>query len=241
MLSRYHLGARFRLKLLLHFARPTADDVVIDAGCGDGYATYRVSRIAAKVYGVDISKQAIRQNKKDYKQQNLTFIVADLNTLSTRFSKNPASLIVCLDVLEHAENFAGIIKSFSDSLCPGGRLFITLPTEEGHGHLDVKDPKSIKKIIEAQGFKVAVIKTVGYSLLRKTFAFLVDGARNAMGFRMDDVDDFSDTLSYRMENRGGALLGAYKAGMTVVNGLLALDPQQYGKGDKELVIVAKKK
>ena len=74
IISKYHPGTRWRLRVLRAILPISKDDVVLDAGCGDGYISAELTNFARQVIGVDISHQTIEKNRKIYKLNNLELV-----------------------------------------------------------------------------------------------------------------------------------------------------------------------
>lgn len=67
----------------LEIARITNDDNVLDIGCGTGYGSHIISRIAKTVLGIDNCKNLISTAKTLIgDRKNLSFIYQDFNNLS---------------------------------------------------------------------------------------------------------------------------------------------------------------
>ncbi len=78
---------------------------VLDAGCGDGYDAFIISKYARKVVGVDIKKNA---DWKRHEKTNLSFRSADAQNLPYRSATFDG--IFCKDVLHHAENPQKVLR-----------------------------------------------------------------------------------------------------------------------------------
>ena len=55
--------------------------IVADSDCGDGYGSFMISENAEKVYGIDISEEAVRETSEGYISNNLKFINASIEKL----------------------------------------------------------------------------------------------------------------------------------------------------------------
>ncbi len=100
---------------------------VLDVGCHGGTFTNQISKVLpeSKIFGIDISENAIKYAKKKYKK--ISFSVARAEALP--FKKNSFELVTCFEVLEHVKKPKEIIKEFFRILKPGGNLIIIVPTE----------------------------------------------------------------------------------------------------------------
>ena len=92
-LNRYFFAAQF-----------TKEKIVLDAACGSGYGTAYLLRngMASRVYGVDISEDAIGYARKKYGHNRISFICADV--VNMPFSDNFFDIVVSFETIEHLEN-----------------------------------------------------------------------------------------------------------------------------------------
>ncbi len=97
------------------------NDNVIDIGSGKGATAYRVSEKAAKVLGIDISKESTIHANKTYKRSNLSFIRGDATTY--HFNET-YDVIILSNVLEHIKDRVEFLKKIS-TLAP--KILIRVP------------------------------------------------------------------------------------------------------------------
>ena len=77
------------------------NDIVLDIGCGNGALTYDLAKKVKEVIGIDIEEKNIKFANKNYKRENLKFIIGD----STKYKFNKKfDVIILSNVLEHIEN-----------------------------------------------------------------------------------------------------------------------------------------
>ncbi|HNW56260.1 MAG TPA: class I SAM-dependent methyltransferase [Bacteroidales bacterium] len=111
-----------------------ADASVLDAGCGFGQYSWRMSRMNPgwKIKGVDIDKDQIEDCNTFFKKTGLSgkvsFQTCDLTTLS---DLNCYNLIISVDVMEHIEKDVLVLNNFYRSLKNGGILLISTPSDKG--------------------------------------------------------------------------------------------------------------
>lgn len=111
------------------------DDVILDAGCADGFICSEIAKLANEVVGVDIDKKVIRYNQKRNQQKNLRFLPCDINHLRDNFESESFSKIVCTDTLEHSGDFVMAISNFSVLLKKDGMICLAIPYGGGMGTL----------------------------------------------------------------------------------------------------------
>lgn len=82
------------------------EDIVIDAGCGSGYGTEILSRVAKKVIGIDRSEEVIQYATKSYKCDNNYFMASNIDQMES-FPK--CDVIVCIDILKYLRFYKSFI------------------------------------------------------------------------------------------------------------------------------------
>ncbi len=114
-----------RHKTSLKLLNPNKNEVILDAGCGDGTLALKIAKKSKLVYAVDISKSAFKKNKK-IAPKNLFFEKGNIEKL--RFKDNTFDKIVCVETLEHLINPNKALNEFYRILKKGGRIVVTYPT-----------------------------------------------------------------------------------------------------------------
>ena len=82
---------------------------VMDLGCGGGLTCEPLSRLGAKVTGIDFVKKNIMVAKQhaEISNLNINYIHADLMNLKIN---KKFDLIILFEILEHLEDWEGLIK-----------------------------------------------------------------------------------------------------------------------------------
>jgi 2-polyprenyl-3-methyl-5-hydroxy-6-metoxy-1,4-benzoquinol methylase len=108
----------------LRFLAPRPDDVVLDAGCGDGSLSAALAPRCRTVHAIDIAGNALDPAHRAI--GNLQF--RKMNVEALDFADGFFDRIVCVETLEHLLEPDKAIAEFRRTLKPGGRLVITYPT-----------------------------------------------------------------------------------------------------------------
>ena len=103
--------------------------LVLDIACGTGYG----SKIlwdggAAKVFGVDVSTEAINFALNKYKNERLEFRAGDIGSID--FAANYFDVVVCFETIEHVKNQERALSELLRVLKPDGLLIISSPNRE---------------------------------------------------------------------------------------------------------------
>ncbi|MCH7568329.1 MAG: class I SAM-dependent methyltransferase [Nanoarchaeota archaeon] len=114
-----------RQKSALKFLEPKKDEIILDAGCGDGKLTLKISKKCKKIYGADITKNAFKKAKTKA-PKNLLF--KEMNIENLNFKNKNFDKIVCVETLEHVLHPKKVMKEFYRVLKPKGSLVLTYPT-----------------------------------------------------------------------------------------------------------------
>lgn len=101
------------------------DKIIIDLASGEGYGSNLLANYAKKVYGIDISFDAIEHSKHKYRRDNLEFLVG--NAINIPLPNKIADIFICFETIEHIERHFELIKEIKRVLKPNGILFISTP------------------------------------------------------------------------------------------------------------------
>ncbi len=150
----------YRIEKLINFNKR---DLVLDIGCSSGFFLKKISKKIKLGFGIDISKNIIKNNRKllleKLKFEN--FDGENIN-LNKKFDK-----IFLIDVLEHSFYPNKLINSVYDNLKESGMVIIEVPFsgflseliygKYHQGHLRYYNNDYLKKFLEKNNFKVVEI------------------------------------------------------------------------------------
>ena len=117
---KYNIINNFKIKNKI---KPLKDIDILDIGCGGGLLSEPISRLGAKVTGIDASEKNIKIAKAHAKKNNLkiNYICSSPEKFST---KKKFDIILNMEVIEHVEDINFFIKSSSSLLKKNGIMFI---------------------------------------------------------------------------------------------------------------------
>ena len=112
-----------------HFARRWVEaKQVLDVACGEGYGTALLARSAARVQGVDISRQAIEHARRAYAGlANVEFHCAPCTQLP--LADASVDIAVSFETLEHIAGQAQFMDELARVLKPDGVLVLSCPNK----------------------------------------------------------------------------------------------------------------
>jgi len=120
-----------KLKLVDALLPVTADDRVLDCGCGSGVVSAHLATRGAHVVGIDTNPDAVAFARSMFGSENLTFAETAADEIADPLAS--FSKILFLEVLEHlyADQAVPILTRFRELLRPGGQLLVTTPNYRG--------------------------------------------------------------------------------------------------------------
>lgn len=148
---------------VLNFVKDLKGGTVLDAGCGYAFFLSALDKKWVK-YGIDASVSLVDYIKQNYPEIN----IRQGNLEEDVFDANRFDLVFSHGVMEHIINPDLIIRQFYRVLKPNGILILTTPNIDsfcarrfkgnfrvlGAPHTIMFSPKTLKKALEDNGFKV---------------------------------------------------------------------------------------
>lgn len=101
---------------------------VLDAGCGMGYGSAELARVAASVVGVDISRATVASARERYDLPGVTFLQGSCASLP--FRAGSFDLVVAFEVIEHLTQWRHFLEEARRVLAPGGQCLISTPNRD---------------------------------------------------------------------------------------------------------------
>jgi SAM-dependent methyltransferase len=157
----------------------SAEDILLDVGCGEGAATLFCAERGAHVIFSDINPDVVARVEEKVKQQALAreyqAIVCDSNPLPVPDAC--ASRIVCMEVLEHVDDPGSVLSELVRAGKPGALYLITVPGERGEkiqqnfapasyfekpNHIRIFDSQSFQALVEDSGLVLESFSETGF-------------------------------------------------------------------------------
>lgn len=122
-----------RFKFILNLIKKQKKNgKVLDVGLGDGYLLKILAKNNYECFGIDIAKESINANAKEFKKQNLTIKLKEGNINKIPFANDSFDFITASEVLEHLDDkdLALGIKEISRCLKKNSVFIGTVPANE---------------------------------------------------------------------------------------------------------------
>ncbi len=107
----------------------TGGRTVLDAGCGVGYGSEILARKAARVYAVDLAAEAVSAGARDYAE--VRFVQGSCTRLP--FQDASLDVVVAFEVIEHLEDWRGLLAEARRALKADGQLLVSTPNRLYYG------------------------------------------------------------------------------------------------------------
>ena len=119
---------------------------VLDIACGEGYGTEMMARTASKVYGVDISGEAISHAKAKYLKDNIEFMIGSCDAIP--LPDQSVDLVVSFETIEHHDKHEEMMLEIKRVLRPDGVVLISSPDKQVYS-IDpaYKNPFHVKELL----------------------------------------------------------------------------------------------
>ncbi len=167
------------------------DKVVLDIASGEGYGSNLIKEVAAKVYGVDISEEAVFHAQKKYNRENLEFKIG--STSKIPLDDSSVEVVISFETLEHHDEHNEMMNEIKRVLKPGGILLISSPEKINYSKRDPDNTFHIKEL-ELEGFSTLLesnFKNVKIYDQRLVYGSIISSHHNAVGFSFFDGDYYS--------------------------------------------------
>jgi SAM-dependent methyltransferase len=101
---------------------------VLDVGCGTGYGTAYLAKLARTAVGIDLSRQAIQHARKHYRHPNLQFL--QMNAESLAFLHSSFDFVISSENFEHLIDQRKNLEEMARVLSKDGMMLLGTPNPE---------------------------------------------------------------------------------------------------------------
>ena len=118
---------------------------VLDIACGEGYGTEIIARSANRVYGVDISSEAISHAEAKYLTDNIQFMIGSCDAIP--LPDQSVDLVVSFETIEHHDKHQEMMLEIKRVLRPDGVVIISSPDKQTYSiEPNYQNPYHIKEL-----------------------------------------------------------------------------------------------
>lgn len=133
---------------------------VLDVACGEGYGTYLLKKWgAAKVTGVDISKEALFVARDKFVDKGIKFIEHNVEELP--FEDNSFDVVVSYETIEHLDNPEKFLMEIKRVIRGDGIIIVSCPNDPYYYKNDSTDNPFHKRKYTWFDFQKLAIKYLG--------------------------------------------------------------------------------
>jgi len=137
----------------------------VELGCGDAFTMEGLSELGLEGVGIDYAPEAVRV-AREKNIPGATYLEADF--LNLGLEDEP--LLLLLNVLEHFDDDAAVLRRLNGYMKVGGHLFLAMPSHSRAygpadrlaGHYRRYDREDLLAKLSASGFEPVEICTIGF-------------------------------------------------------------------------------
>jgi ubiquinone/menaquinone biosynthesis C-methylase UbiE len=107
----------------------TRSDVAIDFGCGAGFFTIPLAKVAAKTIAIDASSRMLEKTARYAKKNNVSVELLKSDGTEIKLRDGSVDLILLVHVFHEVEQKSRVLKEFLRVLRAAGRLVIVEKTQ----------------------------------------------------------------------------------------------------------------
>jgi SAM-dependent methyltransferase len=104
---------------------------VLDAGCGIAYGASFLARSADRVFALDNSLEPLLEGRAKYAGANIGYLQGDCTRLP--LADGSVDVVVAFEVIEHLDNWRGLLAEARRVLAPAGQLVVSTPNRLYYG------------------------------------------------------------------------------------------------------------
>lgn len=123
-----------------------SNKIVVDIASGEGYGSVLISKVARKVYGVDIDEKSVLHAKNKYEKAggNLNFLVGSTSNIPV--ADNSVDVLISFETIEHHDEHEAMMLEVKRVLKEDGLLLISSPEKFIYRERDPDNPYHIKEL-----------------------------------------------------------------------------------------------
>lgn len=199
----YEGTTRIWESFLLSTVKDLGARLAIDLGCGAGGKALRLKRVVKKIYGLDLSMDAL-----EFCKNETEIFLAQASIEHIPFKDSSFSLVNAFDVLEHVEDDMRVLREIRRITSDEGELIIAVPAfmslwsahDVANFHKRRYSAGELTQKLKKSGFKVKRISYINFFLFPLVLAIrsiqrnFSKGLSENKRTRVEDVPGFLNSL-----------------------------------------------
>ncbi len=130
-------------------SKTVAGKCVLDIACGEGYGSSLLAKTAKKVFGVDISRDAVTHAQSKYQVENIEFRIG--SCASIPLEDSCIDFVVSFETVEHHSEHDAMMQEIKRVLRPNGVVIISSPDKlEYSDKPGYSNPYHVKELYREQ-------------------------------------------------------------------------------------------
>lgn len=113
------------LRRVVRYLAPTADDRLLEVGCGRGWLTQRVQQLCPATFGIDVNPRSIIHGVAPQ--------LTNMDAVALRFDDEQFDKVYSFHAIEHIVDAEDALREMQRVLVPGGRILLVYPAEPVRG------------------------------------------------------------------------------------------------------------
>jgi O-antigen biosynthesis protein len=105
---------------------------IVDLGCGAGYGSHALSKVARQVSGIDLSQEAVTHAVTHYQVPNLKYEVGDVTAVP--YEDGTFDVAVSFEVIEHLDNPEELVVEAKRIIKEGGVFIVSTPDKQTYSN-----------------------------------------------------------------------------------------------------------
>lgn len=139
-------------KLIIKYKERVLDGNILDYGCAEGlYCEFLLNNGFGNIYGVDISNLKIMEARKKYPTGIEFFTADEFNGVK---DQKKFKLILCLEVLQHVNDYRKLIVELNNIIDDEGYLLISIPNlskKNDHEYASINNEMTVEQLLHEVG------------------------------------------------------------------------------------------
>jgi ubiquinone/menaquinone biosynthesis C-methylase UbiE len=113
------------VKRIMRYLRPTAEERLLEVGCGRGWLTHSMQQICPATFGIDVNPRSI--------EHGVAANLSPMDAIALSFDDEQFDKVYSFHAIEHIVDADLALSEMRRVLVPGGRILLVYPAEPIRG------------------------------------------------------------------------------------------------------------